>query len=101
MTTRGLARLALALSVRPWLWLVALQQLFALAPPGWWRRAPFLPLPAPDYFRFRLVTAYGTAERDPEPADVVTYLHWCREYDRLLPGPTRACNRPARRVVGG
>jgi hypothetical protein len=28
-----------------------------LAAPGWWTRAPFLPLPAPDYWRFRLQTA--------------------------------------------
>ena len=29
--------------------------------PGWWRRPPFLPLPAPDYLRFRMETAYGGA----------------------------------------
>ena len=32
-----------------------------LARPGWWRRPPFLPLPAPDYLRFRMETAYGGA----------------------------------------
>jgi len=54
-----------------------------LAAPGWWRRAPFLPLPSPDYLRFRLQTAYGGAgDRAPEPEDIVTYLRWCRSLAR-------------------
>ena len=54
-------------------------QLIRLAAPGWWRRPPFVPLPDPAYLRFRLETAYGD-DREPEPADVITYLHWCREW---------------------
>lgn len=51
-----------------------------LAPPGWWRRPPFLPLPAPDYLRFRMETAYGGAgDQEPDPGDLVTYLRWCRD----------------------
>jgi hypothetical protein len=50
-----------------------------LAAPGWWRRPPFLPLPAPDYLRFRLQTAYGgDGDRVPDPEDLVTYLRWVR-----------------------
>jgi hypothetical protein len=50
-----------------------------LARPGWWRRPPFLPVPDPDYLRFRLETAYGgTGEGPFEPADLVAYLRWCR-----------------------
>ena len=62
----------------PTLWATALVQLFVLARPGWWRRWP--PLPAPDaaYLRFRLQTAYGDPEREPEPQDVVAYLEWCK-----------------------
>lgn len=68
--------------VRPSLWGVALVQMLRLAAPGWWRRPPFLPLPDPAYLRFRLETQYGS-DHEPEPADVVTYLHWCREFRHL------------------
>ena len=52
-------RAAVAVLRRPRLWPTALRQAFRLARPGWWRRPPFLPLPDPDYVRFRLQTAYG------------------------------------------
>ncbi|MEO6628613.1 MAG: hypothetical protein ABIP03_08590 [Aquihabitans sp.] len=64
---------------RPRLWGTAVSQTFRLARPGWWRRAPFLPLPDADYLRFRLETQYGS-DRSPEPGDVITYLHWCHQY---------------------
>lgn len=71
----------LAVVVRPWLWPVAVAQGARLARKGWWRRAPFLPLPDPDYLRFRLETAYGR-HGQPEARDVVAYLRWCREFPR-------------------
>jgi hypothetical protein len=71
-------RATAALIVHPALWGTALLQLFRLAPTGWWRRWPPVPAPDPDYLRFRLQTAYGDPNREPEPADVVTYLEWCR-----------------------
>lgn len=61
---------------RPWLWGVALR----LAPRGWWRRSPHLPLPDREYLRFRMVTMYGDATHVPEPGDLVTYLEWCRRF---------------------
>jgi hypothetical protein len=64
----------LAVVVRPWLWSSALR----LAPRGWWRRRPFLPMPDRDYLRFRLVTQYGDPEHVPDPDDVVAWLQWCR-----------------------
>lgn len=65
----------------PSLWLVGLRQAFALAGRGWWRRPPFLPLPDPDYLRFRIQTAYGgDGTQAPAPEDLVTYLSWCREF---------------------
>jgi hypothetical protein len=70
-------RATLAVLVRPWLWPVALRQLLRLARRGWWRRFPFLPLPDAGYLRFRLETAYG-AGRVARPADVLSYLRWCR-----------------------
>ena len=78
-------RAGLAVAARPGLWPVALAQALRLARPGWWRRRPFLPLPDPDYVRFRLETAYGTGGR-PSGRDVVAYLRWCREFPHRRPG---------------
>jgi hypothetical protein len=69
-----------AVARRPSLWGVAVVQVFRLAPRGWWRRRPFLPLPDPAYLRFRLQTAYGDPDREPDPDDLVAYLHWCRQF---------------------
>jgi hypothetical protein len=80
---RWLGRAGLALGRHPELWATAVRQLLVLAPPGWWRQSPRLPLPEPAYLRFRLQTAYGDSDREPEPADVVTYLHWCRAWPRV------------------
>ena len=68
--------------VRPGLWAAAAGQVVRLARPGWWRRWPPVPAPDPDYLRFRLQTQYGDPDREPEPADVVAYLRWCRDYRR-------------------
>ena len=43
---------------------------------GWWRRAPFLPLPARDYVRWRMHTAYGDDDIVPPADDVVRYARW-------------------------
>ena len=69
-----------ALLRRPGLWPTAVVQLLRLARPGWWRQTPFLPLPDEGYLRFRLVTAYGDPDREPDPGDLVTYLEWCRAW---------------------
>ena len=65
---------------RPSLWPTAAGQALRLARPGWWKRPPFLPVPDPDYVRFRMQTAYGSAGR-PDPDDLVAYLNWCREFN--------------------
>lgn len=70
--------IGLAIGRRPALWPVAIAQLRRLAAPGWWRRPPFLPLPPRDYLRFRALTMYGSADRAPGAADVVSYLTWCK-----------------------
>ena len=75
-----LAKAAVAIARRPSLWPTAARQVFVLAAPGWWRRAPYLPWPDPAYLRFRMQTAYGDADRSPDPGDVVTYLRWCRAW---------------------
>lgn len=75
---------ALAVAVRPSLWRTALRQLRLLAVPGWWRRAPWLPVPDQAYLRFRLQTMYGDPDHDVEPADLVTYLRWCRAWPEVV-----------------
>lgn len=77
------SRIAAALIARPELWPTAFRQVQRLAAPGWWKRPPFLPVPADGYLRFRLATQYGDAQRRPEPSDVINYLAWCRRWDRL------------------
>lgn len=65
----------------PTLWPTAVSQALRLAPRGWWRRAPFLPLPDPEYLAFRLETQYGS-DAAPETHDVVSFLRWCRDESR-------------------
>lgn len=73
-------RVAAELARRPWLWATAVVVALRLARPGWWRRPPFLPLPDAGYLHFRLETQYGgDGSRDPDPADLITYLSWCHE----------------------
>lgn len=76
-------RAVAAVGRRPSLWAIAVVQLFVLARPGWWRRWPPVPRPDPAYLRFRLLTAYGDPDHEPEPADVVAYLKWCRRMRAL------------------
>lgn len=76
--------LVVAVVTRPWLWPVAVRQALALAPPGWWRRPPYLPRPDPSYLAFRLETMFGDSSRAPAPDEVLAYLRWCRMQRRAL-----------------
>ena len=67
-----------AVAARPRLWPTALTQALRLARPGWWRRWPPVPVPDPDWLRFRARTQYGDGDHPLEPADVVAWLQWCR-----------------------
>jgi len=69
---------AIAVARTPRLWCTALVQARRLAPRGWWHRWPPRPLPDPDYLQFRSQTMYGGDARSPEPADVLSYLWWCK-----------------------
>lgn len=71
-------RIGSAVARRPSLWGTAVRQAHRSAPSGWWRRAPFLPVPDRAYLRFRLVTQYGSYDHPPAPVDVVNYLSWCK-----------------------
>jgi len=83
---RASATVVAALLGRPDLWWTSIGVLRRLAPPGWWRRAPHLPLPDPRLWEFRMVTAYGRGDAVPEPADVVSYVEWCRDTAALTGG---------------
>jgi hypothetical protein len=65
---------------RPALWGPTVGAVFRLARRGWWRRAPFLPVPGGSYWRFRLETAYGGqgAADELTREDVVAFLRWCQ-----------------------
>ena len=43
---------------------------------GWYRHAPFLPLPSRQYVRWRMHTAYGDHDAVPPVEDVVRYARW-------------------------
>ena len=77
-------RAAGAVVRRPDLWTTAIRQARRLAPTGWWRRRPFLPVPTREYLTFRTLTQYGQTRRPPTPEDVVDYLAWCRDWDQAL-----------------
>jgi hypothetical protein len=42
----------------------------------WYRRFPFVPLPAREYLRWRMYTAYGDERFVPPANDVVRYSRW-------------------------
>jgi hypothetical protein len=76
---RAAAATVRALALRPQLLPEAVATARRLAPPGWWRRYPFLPVPDPSYWRFRMHTAYGADwSGRPTTSDVVDYLQWCQ-----------------------
>ena len=58
------------LAVRPWLWPTALRQLRNFAPDGWWRRAPFLPIPDRALLEFRGTTQYGDPSHAADAVDL-------------------------------
>jgi hypothetical protein len=80
--------------MRPDLWWTACGVLVRMARPGWWRSPPHLPLPDNRLWAFRMVTAYGDPRAVPPPADVISFLEWCRgtrppgRAFRGRPGPT-------------
>ncbi|HSJ06726.1 MAG TPA: hypothetical protein VK936_08490 [Longimicrobiales bacterium] len=43
---------------------------------GWYRHAPFLPLPPADYVAWRLHTAYGREDVVPPARELERYLRW-------------------------
>lgn len=46
----------------------------------WWARLPFLPIPARDYVRWRMYTAYGDYDAVPPVEDVIRYARWAARF---------------------
>lgn len=42
----------------------------------WYKRFPFLPLPAREYVQWRMHTAYGSDDAVPPANDVIRYARW-------------------------
>jgi hypothetical protein len=68
--------LALRAAVRPPLAADLLRVAWRFRERGWWRRPPFLPLPAREYVRWRMYTAYGDYDAVPPADDVIRYARW-------------------------
>ena len=45
----------------------------------WHREPPFLPLPPPEYVRWRMLTAYGDEDAVPPVEDVIRLARWRRD----------------------
>ena len=77
---RSWTRLTLALAaraaVRPSLAADLLRVAWRFRERRWWRRFPFLPLPAREYVRWRMHTAYGDGDFVPPVEDVIRYARW-------------------------
>lgn len=70
-----------AVAVRPMLWRAGIRAVRNMKPDRWWRRRPFLPVPAAEYLTFRLQTQYGgDGSNPPRSGDVLEYLRWLRNW---------------------
>ena len=49
----------------------------------WHKRPPFLPLPSPEYVRWRMYTAYGDEHAVPALRDVERYVAWATRLPRV------------------
>ena len=79
-------KIAWNVSFRPWLWAAAAKTVLRAAPNGWYHTWPFLPVPDPDYLKFRLLTMYGSDGEEPAEInhkDVILWLEWCRQWPAI------------------
>jgi hypothetical protein len=73
-------RLALALAARsirsPGTGVALVRVAWRFRRRGWFKKFPFLPIPAREYVRWRMHTAYGRDDAVPPVDDVVRYARW-------------------------
>ncbi|HEY3933317.1 MAG TPA: hypothetical protein VGL65_01730 [Gemmatimonadales bacterium] len=72
------ASLAAHALISPGLAVDLIRTAWAFRRTGWWRQAPFLPVPDRTYLRWRMYTAYGDENAVPPAADVVRFAQWRR-----------------------
>lgn len=77
------ARLTLRAAINPRLAVDLLRVLWAFRARQWYRRPPFLPLPPPEYIRWRMYTAYGDEAAVPPVEDVIRFARWRRRVMHL------------------
>jgi hypothetical protein len=77
------AALLLRALLNPRLAVDLLRTAWAFRRRDWWRAAPFLPVPDPEYLRWRMYTAYGEENAVPPLEDVIAFARWRRETMRL------------------
>jgi len=79
-TKRSWSRLVVTLAaravVRPSVAVDLLRVAWRFRRRNWHKHPPFLPLPARDYVRWRMYTAYGDYDAVPPAEDVIRYARW-------------------------
>jgi len=73
-----LKALARYLALRPGQLPVVIRAGWRLRARGWWRRAPFLPLPDRSYWNFRMMTATGSTNGPMSADDIIHAAQWSR-----------------------
>jgi hypothetical protein len=80
-SSRSLRRLVSLAIARPGLWPTMLGAAWRFRRSGWYRRAPFLPLPPAEYLDWRMHTAYGESG-EPRREELERYLRWSAHMSR-------------------
>jgi len=80
---RLLVTLTIRAALRPRLAADLLRVAWRFRRRGWFRRFPFLPLPATEYVRWRMHTAYGDYAAVPPARDVERFAQWAVRDDAL------------------
>ncbi len=73
---RLITALSLRALVNPMLAIDLLRVTWRFRHRHWYRRFPFLPLPAQGYMRWRMYTAYGDEAAVPPAEDVIAFARW-------------------------
>jgi hypothetical protein len=81
---RGVAALSDAVGAPTQLLPSIITTAYALRPHRWWTQLPFLPLPEPEYVRWRLYTAYGNRRQRPTLSDIASFAVWRQGIRRLV-----------------
>lgn len=96
---RTIARLLVQAAVRPRFAASLAAAAWRFRRRRWYARPPFLPLPPPEYVRWRVETAFGTGDADIPTRLLLGYLSWSDEQSRAA-RPRAARPRAEAGVIG-